>query len=248
MKDFGSSLPLKTGVAVLSLWAAAMLCETAIAAPAMSLSSLTGPPTTTVTVSGTGFTASALVDIYFDTTDLCLTIAGGTGNIRCVIQIPKDAQPQTHWISAVQRSTSIGAQKSITVRTDWAQFHGRDAKHTGFNPFENTLNTSNVANLDTLWRAPIASVAGYGTYSTPVVAGGKVYIGSQDGKLYAFLAKTGTPVPGFPKTLGAQVINSAPAVGSGNVYVATSGSDHKLYAFNAATGAAIAAFPMTLGD
>ena len=134
----------------LLLWSIATISEPALAAPAVSLSPAAGPPTTTVNVSGTGFSASALVDIYFDTTDLCLTIAGGTGNIRCVIQIPKDAQPQTHWISAVQRSTSIGAQKSITVRTDWAQFHGRDAKHTGFNPFENTLNTSNVANLDTL--------------------------------------------------------------------------------------------------
>jgi outer membrane protein assembly factor BamB len=248
MNIFGLSLVSKTGIAVLSVWAGAMLCDTAVAAPAMSVSPPAGPPTTSVTVSGTGFSASALVDIYFDTTDLCLTIAGGTGNIRCVIQIPKDAQPQTHWISAVQRSTSIGAQKSITVRTDWAQFHGRDAKHTGFNPFENTLNTSNVANLDTLWRAPISPAGGYGTYSTPVVANGKVYIGAVDGKLYAFLAKTGTPVPGFPKTLGAQVIHSSPAVGFGNVYVATAGSDHKLYAFNATTGAAVAGFPVTLGD
>ena len=134
MKDFRSSLPLKTGVAVLSLWAAAMSCETAIAAPAMSLSSLAGPPTTTVTVAGTGFSASALVDIYFDTTDLCLSIADGTGKASCTIKVPKDAQPQTHWISIIQRSTSTGAQKPFVVRTDWAQFHGRDAKHTGFNP------------------------------------------------------------------------------------------------------------------
>jgi hypothetical protein len=71
--------------------------------------------TTTVTVTGSGFSACALVDIYFDTTDLCLAIAGGTGNIRCVIAIPKETQPQTHWISAVQRSTSTGAQKSFIV-------------------------------------------------------------------------------------------------------------------------------------
>ena len=115
MNVFGLSLVSKTGIAVLSVWAGAMLCDTAVAAPAMSVSPPAGPPNTSVTVSGTGFSASALVDIYFDTTDLCLAIAGGTGNIRCVIAIPKETQPQTHWISAVQRSTSTGAQKSFIV-------------------------------------------------------------------------------------------------------------------------------------
>ena len=80
----------------LLLWSIATISEPALAAPAVSLSPAAGPPTTTVNVSGTGFSASALVDIYFDTTDLCLTIANGTGNVACSIKIPKDAQPQTH--------------------------------------------------------------------------------------------------------------------------------------------------------
>jgi eukaryotic-like serine/threonine-protein kinase len=244
MKDFGSSLPLKTGVAVLSLWAAAMLCETAIAAPAMGLSALIGPPTTTVTVAGTGFSASALVDIYFDTTDLCLAVASDAGAISCVIKVPKDAQPQTHYISAIQRNTGTGAQKSFQVRTDWAQFHGRDAKHTGFNPYENTLNTSNVAGLDILWQAPIGAS---GTNGTPVVSGSKVYIGGLDGKLYAFSTTTGTAVGVFPKTLGGSVLYSSPAVGQGNVYIGTNAPDSKLYAFNANTGATTAGYPVTLG-
>jgi outer membrane protein assembly factor BamB len=241
MKDFGSSLPLKTGVAVLSLWTAAMLCETAIAAPAMSLSSLAGPPTTTVTVSGTGFSASAQVDIYFDTTDLCLAVASGAGAISCAIKVPKDAQPQTHYISAIQRNTGTGAQKSFIVRTDWAQFHGRDAKHTGFNPYENTINPSNVRNLDILWQASIGQTRG-----TPAVWGSRVYIGGDDGKLYAFWAKNGATVAGFPKTLGGPVLYSSPAVGSNIVYIGTASPDNKLYAFNASNGAAIAGFPVNL--
>jgi outer membrane protein assembly factor BamB len=203
-----------------------------------------GPPTTTVTVSGTSFGANVLVDIYFDTTDLCLAIASGAGNISCTIKIPKDAQPQTHWISAVQRSTSTGAQKSFVVRTDWTQFHGMNAKHTGFNPFENTINAANVRNLDILWQAPIGPS---GSHGTPAVVGSKVYVGSLDSKLYAFWSKTGAVVGGFPKVLGGPVSRSSPAVGSNIVYIGTTAPDNKLYAFKATTGAAIAGFPIALG-
>src|SRR5205823_11909597 len=166
-----------------------------------------------------------LVDVYFDTTDLCLTIASGTGNVSCTIKIPKDAQPQTHWISAVQRSTSTGAQKSFIVRTDWSQFHGMNAKHTGFNPYENTINASSVRNLDTLWQAPIGQ---WGSRGTPAVWGGRVFIGGNDGKLYAFPSKTGAALGGFPKVLGGPVVNSPPAVASNIVYIGTAGTDGKL--------------------
>jgi hypothetical protein len=44
------------------------------AQPAMTLSPAAGPPTTNLTVSGSGFVASAAVDIYFDTTNLALTV------------------------------------------------------------------------------------------------------------------------------------------------------------------------------
>src|SRR6185503_16748399 len=118
----------------------------------------------------------------FDTTDVCLVIAGSTGDISCGIKVPKEAQPHAHWISAIQRGANTGAQKPFTVRTNWTQFHGRDARHNGFNPFENTITTANVSQLDILWRAPI----GTGTFSTPAVAGGNVYIGASDGNLYAF--------------------------------------------------------------
>src|SRR5438552_13691321 len=170
MKPFQLSRPWRptraTAISLLLL-AAGSYSAPALATPAVSLSLPAGPPTTPVIVTGTGFSPSAAVDIYFDTTDLWLTIADGTGKASCAIKVPKDAQPQTHWISAVQRSTSTGAQKAFVARTDWAQFHGRDAKHTGFNPFENTLNTSNVGNLDILWQASIGSL---GTNGAPAVA------------------------------------------------------------------------------
>src|SRR3954451_20149075 len=100
-----SYLPAITLLTGLFCEASSILSGTARAAPVVSLSSAVGPPKTTVNVSGTGFGASALVDIYFDMNDLCLTFASDTGTVSCVIKVPKEAQPQTHWISAVQRST-----------------------------------------------------------------------------------------------------------------------------------------------
>jgi hypothetical protein len=44
----------------------------ATAAPRVALTPASGPPTTTVTVSGTGFAPYEGVDLYFDTTDLAL--------------------------------------------------------------------------------------------------------------------------------------------------------------------------------
>src|SRR5436190_11632160 len=82
-----------------------LFCGLALAAPSITLSPRIGPPTTTVDVSGTGYGANAAVDIYFDTTDVCLDIAGGTGGISCRIKVPREAQPHAHWITAVERGT-----------------------------------------------------------------------------------------------------------------------------------------------
>ena len=215
----------------------------AAAAPAVTLSQAAGPPTATVKVSGTGFGAFAAVDVYFDQTNMCLTFANALGNANCEIKVPKTAQPQTHWFSILQRSNSSGAQKSFIVRADWAQFHGNDARHNGYNRFENTIGKDNAVNLDILWTAAIGPT---GTWSTPVIANNRVYIGGRDGKLYAFNATTGAPIAGFPRTLGGAVEHSTAAVGNGNVYIGTGAGDSKLYAFNANTGTPVPGFPKQL--
>jgi hypothetical protein len=148
--------------------AACLLAVAAFAAPAVTVAPAVGPPTTKVVVTGSGFGPFMPVDIYFDSGDLCLAIANGAGAVSCAIKVPKDAQPQGHWITALQRGGQ-GAQKLFTVRTDMAQFHGRHAAHNGLNPFENTLNVNNAGDLDTLWSQPIGPL---GTYGSAVVAGG----------------------------------------------------------------------------
>src|SRR5213592_3390457 len=74
------------------------------AATGLTLSKTSGPPTTALTVSGTGFTPSALVDVYFDATDQALTVTDGSGAFGPVsIEVPASAVPGTHFVTAANR-------------------------------------------------------------------------------------------------------------------------------------------------
>jgi outer membrane protein assembly factor BamB/uncharacterized membrane protein YoaK (UPF0700 family) len=86
-----------------------------------------------------------------------------------------------------------------------------------------------------LWTGATGSWIGY---ASPAVADGVVYIGSTDGKLYAFDAAGVTGCSGSPKTCAplwtgstTDIIFSSPAVANGVVYVGS--NDGKLYAFDA---------------
>jgi outer membrane protein assembly factor BamB len=83
-----------------------------------------------------------------------------------------------------------------------------------------------------LWTA---TTGGF-VLSSPAVANGVVYVGSQDAKLYAFDAEGSENCSEIPKTCTplfagttANGISSSPAVANGVVYVGS--DDHKLYAF-----------------
>ncbi len=68
-------------------------------------------------------------------------------------------------------------------------------------------------------------------YSSPTYSNGVVYIGSQDGNIYAYNSETGAKV--WSASAGDTIISS-PAVSNGIVYVGS--FDRYLYAFDAATG------------
>src|SRR5580693_9421495 len=81
------------------------------ASASLTLSAKAGPPTSTVMVSGSGFSADEAVDVYFDSTDEALAIAGADGGFAGIpITVPASALPGTHYISAVSRHTGQGAQ------------------------------------------------------------------------------------------------------------------------------------------
>ena len=113
----------------------------------------------------------------------------------------------------------------------WRQA-GFDAAHTEYNRYEQILSPSNVGQLQQAWASPV----GAGTlYASPIVSGGRVYIGSGDGRMYAFDAVTGATL-----WVGAQMtlffVDSA-AGGKGLVFA--SSLYQPLLAYDAQTGAMV---------
>jgi outer membrane protein assembly factor BamB len=213
---------------------ACLLTAAAFAAtPSIKLSKTSGPPTTNITVSGSGFAASSLIDIYFDTTDMVLVVSSTTGTFSKIpLQVPAAAQPGTHWVTAGVRATGSAAQKSFLVRTNWTEF-GFTSKNKRSNPYENALNPSTVGSIDLDW----SFTTGAAVESSPAVANGVVYVGSYDGNVYALNATTGAKLWSFTT---ADYVLSSPAVANGVVYVGS--DDSNVYALNASTGAKLWSF------
>ncbi len=187
-----------------------------------------GPPVV-FQVSGSGFPDSVAVNIYFDTTNVALTVSSSTGTFSGVnVSVPNSATPGTHWVTAIaEGTTGTAAQASFTVQTNYTQFH-YSPLHRGRNPYENVLNSTNVGFIDQDW----VYTTGGAITSSPAVSGGYVYFGSADDYLYAINAATGALL--WKYKTGAGIIDSSPAVVNGTVYVGS--TDDYLYAINATTG------------
>ena len=212
--------------------------------PAVSLSPKSGPPTSKLFVSGSGFKPYAAIDIYFDTKDEAKAIANGSGSFSKIsIQTPKSALPGKHWVSAVQHSGQVGAQAPFLVNTNWTQFHFTP-NHKGLNPYENVLNTHTVGNLSLLWTY----TTGGPVQSPPIVANGVVYVGSNDGNVYALKASTGALLWSFP-TGETDPLSPVLAVSDGAVYVGSNPGQgpFPFYALQASTGAVLWSFGTNVG-
>jgi len=200
-----------------------------------------GPPTSQTQLVGNGFDPNATLDIYFDSTDVGLVDTDNNGSFGLAlkaptirqngltIQIPKDAVPGQHWITAVERITQLQAQVPFTVRTDWPQFQF-DPQHTGLNPYENVLSPATVGNLTTRWTYAVQGPV----YSWGLVANGMVYAGTDGYDFYALDADTGQLLWSDPSRLQRY---SGPSVADGIVYFIAEEDYLYLRALNANTGA-----------
>jgi len=131
----------------------------------------------------------------------------------------------------------------LTVMTPppYAPMFGLNLQHTRFNPGENTITAAKVSSLQQDWIAQ----TGAGIDSSPAVANGVVYVGSDDQRLHAFKANTGTPLWGDNAGSTGGSIRSSPAVANGVVYVGS--DDGKLYAFKADSGTLLWSTPVGAG-
>ena len=139
-------------------------------------------------------------------------IAGATATVRAFPTVPATAY-------------------NTAVATNGIMF-GFDAQHTGFNPYENTLNTTNVSGLTLAW---ISDAIGENEFSSTVVSGNLAYIATRAGRLYAIDITTGH-IRWVSNPEGTSSLNnvSTPAVINGIVYICL--QDHRLYAFDALSG------------
>ncbi len=112
---------------------------------------------------------------------------------------------------------------------------GFNSEHTHLNPYEHILSSSNVSRLVLDWTGStgVPVTNGGVLVSSPVVAYGIVYVGSFEGRLYAFKASScgsSSCAPLWTASTG-NIIFPSLAIANGVVYAGS--SDHKLYAFNA---------------
>jgi outer membrane protein assembly factor BamB len=213
----------KLGYALLVFCAA-----TANAAPSLTLSLKSGPPTSQVLVSGQGFEPNAGVDIYFDTREVALVVTNSRGGFaNAKIHVPRSAQPGEHSVTALELNNDHGAQQPFLVHTDWAQFQF-EPDHSSVNPFENVVSQNNVTRLTQKWAY---TNGGRYDFSTPIIANGIAYLTANNG-LYALNTENGSLLWSFQQT--SDLSYWTPAVADGLLYVPAVDA---LYALDAATGA-----------
>lgn len=130
-----------------------------------------------------------------------------------------------------------GTPPAAEAAVNWTQFRFTDT-HTGYNNLEQTIGVQNVPTMTLKWQAQLGAIV---DYSSPAVVNGVAYIGSTDGRLWAYPAEgCGQSLctrPLWRSTYLAQ-INSSPTVVNGVVYVGSQTSftsnDGRLNAFAAA--------------
>jgi outer membrane protein assembly factor BamB len=159
----------------------------------------------------------------------CLILLVGVGGMGTWILL-KQQHPQT--ITTVGKTSVATNSYDSAIATKGIQF-GFDTQHTRNNPYEQIISPSNASQLSKLWSFQ----ADLFIRSSPAVANGLIYFGSDDHNLYALNASNGQKRWNF---LTSDAIKSSPAIANGLVYFGS--NDHRLYALDASTGQKIWSF------
>jgi outer membrane protein assembly factor BamB len=147
----------------------------------LALSKASGPPTSVITVTGTGFTPLKSVSVSFDGATAATAGSDSLGDFTAVVTVPKGTLPGSYVVAA--SDSLLSATATFIVRTNWAMFSFNDAA-TGTNPYENILGVGNVHTLTQFGTG--ALVPDDGVNTSPVVYNGTVFVKGSSGTIYAF--------------------------------------------------------------
>jgi outer membrane protein assembly factor BamB len=187
----------------------------------IALKPSSGPPTSKVTVTGTGFGASETVTVDFSGTQVATATTSSTGTFSTAFNVPKTELPGSYPVTATGQTSGLVATAKFLVRTNWPQFRFNSAL-AGTNRYENVVSPSNVSGLTRAWTDSVSGAVNV----APAVVNGVVYVPANNG-FYAFNASTGALLWSHP---GVFFGRSSPAVANGAVYAA--GADGNFYAFS----------------
>ena len=122
---------------------------------------------------------------------------------------------------------------SLRAGTIWNGWGGGDARNTRFQPNTGGLDAANVPKLELKWAFGIPGATQ--SRAQPAVVGGRLFMGSQTGHVYALDAKTGCTYWTFAAKSGVRTaISVGPVHNSYAVYFAD--AQARVYAVNAETG------------
>jgi outer membrane protein assembly factor BamB len=119
---------------------------------------------------------------------------------------------------SVTRQTPVAFADGPT--SSWPQYRC-DPSHSGDSPHELTIGTANAGTLSLYWRYETGDLV----WSSPAVVDGVVFVGSDDGNVYALDAASGARL--WQRRTGGGIWSS-PAVVDGVVFVGSDDGD--LYA------------------
>ena len=201
--------------------------------PGVALSRVAAPPGATVTLSGSGFGANELVDVYESVTDMVLAVTDTFGTFSGIsLKIPSSTPPGTLWISAVGRHSQLAAQDDLTVSTEWTNI-GRNSAGSRWNPFENVLSPSTVRGLEMLWTTVGGSYLSNSPPGVMVASGLAVSPAGHYATLVA-IRTDGTQAWSKPFTSS---FFAAPTPAEGAGIVVAPSTDGKVHTYKLTTGA-----------
>lgn len=221
----GTALLLVCLIGVALLGSPQLVARASAKTASITLSPTSGPPTTRVTVQGTGFGPKEQIVITLDNNPVGKGKTNKQGNFTAKFTVPKDYGPGPTPVQATGQSSGLTAQATFTINTDWPS-SGFDAQNTRDNIYENVLNPSDAQFLVLNWSYK----QGKRAVGTTSVVNGILYLGG-GGTLQALNAQTGKLIWKSNLTI------YETAVANGIVYGGS--RDGNLYAVNAQTGATL---------